>query len=304
MIEIVNVSKRYGERIALDSVSITMDKPLIYGILGPNGAGKTTLLRVALGLIYPEMGEVRIMGKSPFKEKGIFKEIGYVQELPNLPPFLSGEEVLKLSARLKGIPEFSVNEYLDLVGMSNHAKKKIAKYSKGMVQRIALAEALLGDPKVIVMDEPNIGTDPALNVHIRDVLREKRKSGSLIVMTTHELEEVRKLCNRVFLIFAGRVFYAGDPEDLVARFLGLRVIITSRTPEKVIEVAKGLGFIKSTEIRDGKVIVLMGEDRREEFLKTLIEDNVSVIDYSTDLSLEDAYINALIEASKDVRKNN
>ncbi|AWR99210.1 ABC transporter ATP-binding protein [Metallosphaera hakonensis] len=295
-IRVENLEKRYGDKTALNGVSLQAPSGLITAILGPNGAGKTTLIRIITTLIFPDKGNVFLFGEDPFKEKKVFNRIGYVQELPNLPPFLSGRELLELSARLKSVPKEDVKRVLEMVGMTENANKKIAKYSKGMIQRIALAEAFLGNPEILIMDEPNVGTDPILNLRMRDILNEMVKNGTTIVMTSHELEEVKKLADKVFLIYRGKVFFEGTTEELILRFIGVRVILETDDKENLLSVLKDLDYVKGVEMYKEKISVELVRDAREELLKELILRGVKVKAFYLDQDLEQAYERAIKEA--------
>ena len=294
MIVIDKLTKKYGNKVALDSISLDVKKGEFVSVLGPNGAGKTTMIRCTLGLIYPDSGSVEILGKDPFKDKSVFKRIGYVQELPNLPPFLTGRQVLKLSAKLKGVRTEEVDELLELVGMSEFADKQIAKYSKGMTQRIAIAEALLGEPEVLIMDEPNIGVDPIFSVKIRDVFNALKKKGTSILMTSHEMEDVKKLSDRVVLIYKGKKVFEGSVEELVKKFLGIVVVIEA--DQNAEEVLKNLNYVKKVEKENGKYYVTLDEDKREELLRELVLQGVRVRSFYLDVDLERAYERAISSA--------
>lgn len=299
MIEVYDVYKRYGNKEALKGVSLIAEKGKITALLGPNGAGKTTLIRIVMGLIFPDKGDVKISGKDPFRNKEVFRRIGYIQELPNLPPFLSGRELLEFSAKIKGVSKEEIPKLLEFVGMSEHANKKIAKYSKGMMQRIAIAEALLGNPDVIVMDEPNIGTDPVLIANFRQIMKRLSKEGTTILMTSHEMEDVKKMADKVYFLFKGEIYFEGTVEDLVKRFLGIRVIVETRDMEMLISEAKKIDFVKDViKESNTKAILTLSEDRREELLKRLVLSNVQITSFYLDNELEEAYINVVKEASK------
>ncbi|MCG3109775.1 putative branched-chain amino acid transport ATP-binding protein LivG [Metallosphaera sp. J1] len=291
-----NIAKRYGNKQALDGVTVSAEGGMITAILGPNGAGKTTLIRIMMTLIHPDRGRVSLLGMDPFREKDVFKRVGYVQELPNLPPFLTGRELLELSAKLKGVDRNDVRRALELVGMTENADKKIAKYSKGMIQRIALAEALLGNPELLVMDEPNVGTDPILNLRMRDVLNELTRSGVTVLMTSHELEEVKKLAHKVIFIYRGKIFFSGTTEELVLRFLGVRVILETPDREQFLALMKGLDYVKSVEERRDKYVVELSRDAREELLRELVLGGVRIRSFYLDQDLEQAYERAIKEA--------
>jgi ABC-2 type transport system ATP-binding protein len=295
MIVVQGVVKKYGEKLAVDGVSFQVNKGEFVSLLGPNGAGKTTLIRVVLALIKPNEGKVEIMGKDPFKDKGVLRNVGYVQELPNLPPFLTGRQVLQLSAKIKKVGKDEVDELLALVGMSDLADRQIAKYSKGMVQRIAIAEALLGDPEILIMDEPNIGVDPVFSLHIRETFDKLKRRGASILMTSHELEDVKKLSDRVILVHKGKKIFEGGVEDLVKKYLGVIVVVEGN--EAIQEIAKKLDYVKKVEkISEGKFYVYLEEDKREELLRELIYGGASVKTFYLSQDLERAYEKAINSA--------
>ncbi|QIW25210.1 ABC transporter ATP-binding protein [Sulfolobus sp. S-194] len=293
MINAFGLVKKYSKKEVLSNVSIEVKKGEFVSLIGPNGAGKTTLIRTVLTLIKPDKGEVRIMDRDPFKDKGVFKNLGYVQELPNLPPFMTGREVLMLSAKLKGAKKDDVDELLDIVGMTEFADRQIAKYSKGMTQRIAIAEALLGNPEVMILDEPNIGVDPIFSVRVREMFNKLKKSGSSILMTSHELEDVKKLSDKVYMIYKGKIVFEGSVEDLVREFLGINVVIETNEVEKVNNLVSSLDYVKRIYKENSRVVVSLSEDKREELLKSLIQSNISVKGFYLDLNLEEAYARAI-----------
>ncbi|MFP3226809.1 MAG: ABC transporter ATP-binding protein [Sulfolobaceae archaeon] len=295
MIVVQGIVKKYGEKLAVDGVSFQVNKGEFVSLLGPNGAGKTTLIRVVLALIKPNEGKVEILGKDPFKDKGVLRNVGYVQELPNLPPFLTGRQVLQLSAKIKKVGKDEVDELLALVGMSDLADRQIAKYSKGMVQRIAIAEALLGDPEILIMDEPNIGVDPVFSLHIRETFDKLKRRGASILMTSHELEDVKKLSDRVILVHKGKKVFEGGVEDLVKKYLGVIVVVEGN--EAIQEIAKKLDYVKKVEkVSEGKFYVYLEEDKREELLRELIYGGASVKTFYLSQDLERAYEKAINNA--------
>lgn len=297
MIIAEGIRKRYGNKSALNGVSLKAEKGKITAILGPNGAGKTTLIRIILGLIFPDDGEVRILDEDPFKDKSLFKKIGYIQELPNLPPFLTGREVLEFSAKIKGVDKSEIPKLLEIVGMTENADKKIAKYSKGMIQRIAIAEAMLGNPEVLIMDEPNMGTDPVLITNFRNMVKNIAKDGRTVLMTSHEMEDVKKIADKVYFIFKGSVYFEGTVEDLIKRFLGIRVIVETEDIENLKAEANKINFIKGVEEEGkNKVILTLTEDKREELIKRLVLAGVRIRSFYLDNELEEAYLNIVKEA--------
>ncbi len=299
-----NLKKNYdrgGKKPALNGVSFQVNKGEITALLGPNGSGKTTSIRIVMGLIYPTSGKVSLLGKDPFRDKSVFREVGYVQELPNLPPFMSGREVLEMSCSIKGIDRGEVDKVLEEVEMKDFANRKIAKYSKGMTQRIAIAEALLGNPSLLVMDEPNIGTDPIINLKIRDILDRLKKEGTSVFMTSHQLDDVRKMADRVYLIYKGRMFFTGTVEDMVKKFLGIVVTVDTSTPDKLLEVVKDVGYVEVTDVKkrgeDHRIVLKLKEDRREELSRILVSQGVSVKNFFINDELDEAYERAIESAS-------
>ncbi|QGA53882.1 ATP-binding cassette domain-containing protein [Sulfolobus sp. E5-1-F] len=294
MISVSNVVKKYGSKPALNDVSLDVKKGEFVSLIGPNGAGKTTLIRILLTLMKPDKGEIRILGENPFHNKRIFREIGYVQEIPNYPPFLTGKQVLELSAKIRGADKSDVKRVLEFVEMENFANNPVIKYSKGMVQRIAIAEALLGNPSVLIMDEPNMGVDPIFSLKTREILNKlKRENNVSILMTSHELEDVKKLSDRIFMIYKGRIVFTGTVEDMVKRFLGIQVVIETDEIEKAEGALKGIEYVKGVFNEANKLIVKLEEDKREELLRDLVTSGVRVKGFYIDLNLEEAYMRAL-----------
>ncbi|WP_016731722.1 ABC transporter ATP-binding protein [Saccharolobus islandicus] len=294
MIVVSSIVKKYGNKIALDNVSLEVKKGEFVSLIGPNGAGKTTLIRILLTLMKPDKGEVQILGENPFRNKRIFKVIGYVQEIPNYPPFLTGRQVLELSAKIRGVDKSEVKRVLEFVEMENYANNPIIKYSKGMVQRIAIAESLLGNPSILIMDEPNMGIDPIFSLKTRELLNKlKRKDNVSILMTSHELEDVKKLSDRIFMIYKGKIVFSGTVEDMIKEFLGIQVIVETDEIENAEEALKGIEYVKGVFNDGNRLIVKLNEDRREDLLRDLVTSGVKVKGFYIDLNLEEAYMRAL-----------
>ncbi|ACP54932.1 ABC transporter ATP-binding protein [Saccharolobus islandicus] len=294
MIVVSSIVKKYGNKIALDNVSLEVKKGEFVSLIGPNGAGKTTLIRILLTLMKPDKGEVQILGENPFRNKRIFKAIGYVQEIPNYPPFLTGRQVLELSAKIRGVDKSEVKRVLEFVEMENYANNPIIKYSKGMVQRIAIAESLLGNPSILIMDEPNMGIDPIFSLKTRELLNKlKRKDNVSILMTSHELEDVKKLSDRIFMIYKGKIVFSGTVEDMIKEFLGIQVIVETDEIENAEEALKGIEYVKGVFNDGNRLIVKLNEDRREDLLRDLVTSGVKVKGFYIDLNLEEAYMRAL-----------
>ena len=208
MISFENVTKKYGHLVAVDGVSYTVSKGEFFALLGPNGAGKTTLVRMLLGFSRCTAGNITIDGLLAGRSESR-KKVGYLAELHRIPPYLSGAEYLMRHAAFCGLfdsrAKKEVGEILERVGMNGSEKKKASQYSKGMTQRMGLGAALLGNPELLVLDEPVSGLDPTGIRDVRVILEEFKKRGKTIVLNSHLLSEVEKLCDTVAIMNKGRI---------------------------------------------------------------------------------------------------
>jgi len=221
MIEARGLTKRYRDHTAIEDVSFVVGAGEVVGLLGPNGAGKTTTMRILTGALQPTQGTARIDGHDVFEAAMLVKgRVGYVPEYPPLYPDLTVGEFLTFVASLKGVPRRRRAEQVDTVagrvGVDNSLRRLIRNLSKGYRQRVGLAQALLGNPKVLVLDEPTAGLDPRQIGEVRSLVRELAGSHT-VILSTHILQEVTAICDRVIIISRGRIV-ADDPIDkLVAR---------------------------------------------------------------------------------------
>jgi len=210
--------KSYGKRLALDGLDLSVPSGVVYGFLGPNGAGKTTTMRLLTGLLHPDAGSIELLGAA-FRRgdrKRLF-EVGALVENPSFYPYLSGRRNLEvLAAAGAAVPPRRVAELLDLVGLSERARDKVSGYSLGMKQRLGIAGALLSDPKLLLLDEPANGLDPAGIVAMREMLRRLAATGKTIFVSSHLLAEVRVLADVVGIIAAGKLVREGTLESLLS----------------------------------------------------------------------------------------
>ncbi|MEM7138522.1 MAG: ABC transporter ATP-binding protein [Myxococcota bacterium] len=203
---------------AVNGVSFTVGRGEIFGLLGPNGAGKTTTIKSTLRLIFPTSGEIRIFGR-PGDDREAAKRVGYMPENPYIYQYLKPVEFLDLCGRLVGIPKSERRSrseaMIDKVGLRHAVDRPIGKFSKGMMQRIGLAQALLHDPELLVLDEPMSGLDPIGRKEVRDLLLEQRNRGKTLLFTSHILSDVETLCDRVVIMQRGRITAEGRVHDLL-----------------------------------------------------------------------------------------
>jgi ABC-2 type transport system ATP-binding protein len=209
------VSRWYGNVVALNDVSFGVG-PGITGLLGPNGAGKSTLLGIVAGLLRPSTGEVRLLGRPTWRDPAIYRRLGLVPEREAVPGYLTARAFAEYSARLQGLsdPEAAARRAIAIVGLEDAADRIVGTYSKGMRQRAKLAAALVHDPPVLLLDEPFNGMDPRQRLHMMALLRAMAAQGRVILFSSHILEEVERLAERVLVIYAGRLAAAGDFREI------------------------------------------------------------------------------------------
>jgi ABC-2 type transport system ATP-binding protein len=246
--------KRYGEIVAVDGVDLTVERGDVFGYLGPNGAGKTTSLRMLLGLIRPTAGYARLFGRDPLVDgaKALQGVAGFV-EGPRFYPYLSGRKNLELLADYDGDGARSrIDEVLEVVELRDRAKDRVGGYSHGMRQRLGIASALLRRPRLLLLDEPTTGLDPAGMRDMRDLVRRLADEGITILLSSHLLNEVEELCNRVAIIRKGRIVYEGGLGDLLATATtGYRLRTTE--PERARTVLLAQQGVDGVGLTDGEL---------------------------------------------------
>jgi ABC-type multidrug transport system ATPase subunit len=213
VLSLKGISKNYGRIQALKNVSFEVPKGSVFGILGPNGSGKTTLLGIILDILRPTKGTFQLLGKPPSAE--IRKGIGTLLETPNFYHYLSGERNLRIAAEIKRKGLNDIDRVLEKVNLHQRRKSKFSTYSLGMKQRLAIAAALLGDPDVLIFDEPTNGLDPVGIAEIRELIRKLAKEGKTIIMASHLLDEVEKVCTHVAILKKGDLLAAGHVDEVL-----------------------------------------------------------------------------------------
>ena len=210
--------KRYGRQTAVDGVSFTVDRGQVVGLLGPNGAGKTSVIKMLLGLVRPDAGEVLLLGR-PAGDPQARAHVGYLPELFRYQPWLTAAEVLALHVRLAGadVGEADRRESLRAVGLAARAGDRVGGFSKGMQQRLGLAVALVARPELVVLDEPTSALDPVGRADVRDLLLELKERGVAVLLNSHLIGEVERVCDRVVILDKGRVAASGTLAELLGR---------------------------------------------------------------------------------------
>ncbi|MGY1752331.1 ABC transporter ATP-binding protein [Blastococcus sp. SYSU D01042] len=223
--------KRYGKRTAVDGVSLEVGRGEVVGLLGPNGAGKTTVIKMVLGLVRPDAGEVMLLGR-PATDPTARARVGYLPELFRYQPWLSATEVLDLHVRLSGtdVPPAERRDTLALVGLDGRAGDRVGGFSKGMQQRLGLAVALVARPEFVVLDEPTSALDPLGRVDVRDIVLSLRSRGVAVLLNSHLIGEVERVCDRVVILDRGRVAAAGTLAELLGQH-EVRLHLTGLPPD-------------------------------------------------------------------------
>ena len=214
-IETHGLSKHFGKLTAVDGLTFSVPAGTIAGFIGPNGAGKTTTIRLLLGLVRPDAGSATILGQPLTNSLGYLPRVGALIEAPAFYPSLSARANLEVLARLGGYPSSRVREVLDLVELSDRARDRVGSYSLGMKQRLAIASCLLGDPEVMVFDEPTNGLDPVGIAEIRELIKKLHQEGKTIIMASHLLDEVEKVCTHAAILRTGELLITGRVEEIL-----------------------------------------------------------------------------------------
>ena len=233
IITLRNVSKHYRNHYAVDSLDLCINKGESLALIGHNGAGKTTLLKLILGLTRPDTGSIKVNGQEP-SQTSDRKSIAFLPEIVSFPNSMTGKELIKFYARLKNLPESECNKQLELVGLTDAASRKVGTYSKGMRQRLGLAQALLGEPELILLDEPTSGLDPSLRKKFYNIIEDCKSTGTTILISSHALSEIETRIDRIAILKRGRLVIHGTLDELRAAAnlpVQIRVsTVTGQTP--------------------------------------------------------------------------
>ena len=306
MIEVTDLVRRYGPHVAVDHVNFKIDKGEIVGFLGPNGAGKSTTMNILTGYLSSTEGIVKIDGRDILEyPTEIKRKIGYLPENPPLYPDMTVREYLSFAGEIKGIPpkdqKEKMNYIMETVGVTDVSKRLIKNLSKGYRQRVGLAQAMIGDPEALILDEPTAGLDPKQILEIRDLIIELGKDHT-IILSSHILPEVSAVCRRILIINQGKIVADDTPENLARRILGGNHIIirvdaaqaeVSRALGKLASISK-LSFQESPESGTVEAIAEAAEDAdiRRDISRALAAADVPILMMrSLDMSLEEIFLN-------------
>ena len=254
-IETHGLSKHFGQRKAVDGLTISIPCGTIAGFVGPNGAGKTTTIRMLLGLVRPSEGSATILGKPLTDPRSYLPCVGALIEAPAFYPSLSGQTNLEVLAHLGGHPRSCVGHVLDMVELSDRAKDPVGRYSQGMKQRLGVAMALLPDPDLLILDEPANGLDPIGIIQMRDLLRRLREQGKTIFLSSHLLGELEQVMDWLVMLHQGKTLFSGPAREFLDRHRELVVEAEEATQlELVARIAREAGFAVTQEDRSLRIV--------------------------------------------------
>ncbi|OAB29220.1 ABC transporter ATP-binding protein [Flavobacterium fryxellicola] len=272
ILSVKNLNKRYGALQALKNVSFEIKKGNVYGILGPNGSGKSTTLGIALNVVNKTSGEYSWFGGTMETHQAL-KKVGAIIERPNFYPYMTAKENLELVCKIKGINYAKVNEKLELVGLTDRQNSKFSTFSLGMKQRLAIASALLNDPEILILDEPTNGLDPQGIHQIRDIIKQIASKGTTILLASHLLDEVEKVCTHVLVLQKGVVLYTGLVDGMSANE-GFFEVEADDIPNLMM-VINTHPATKNIVQEQGKVLVYLKENlEAKELNRFLFEKNI------------------------------
>jgi ABC-2 type transport system ATP-binding protein len=284
--------KVFGEKVAVEDLSLDVERGEVFGFLGPNGAGKTTSVKMLLGLIQPTAGQAALLGK-PLGNIEARAKVGFLPEHFRFHDWLTAAEFLTLHADLYHIPaevqRSRVPELLDLVGLADHAGQKLREFSKGMLQRVGLAQALLNYPDLVILDEPTYGLDPVGRLHVRDIIRSLRERGATVFLNSHLLSEVEITCDRVAFIKRGRVVQINPLHGLVDGQISVEI----RARPLTHEIIAGLSRWSEQVRADGDTVSLTLQHEQDipAINRYLVDCGVEVYALQpTKISLESLFI--------------
>ena len=294
ILTIDKLSKRYGKLKAVDELSITIEKGSIYGILGPNGSGKTTTLGIVLDAINPSSGSFKWFGNEPSKAER--KKIGAILETPAFYPYMSAYKNLEIIADIKGVPHDEIPELLKTVDLYDRKNSKFKTFSLGMKQRLAIAAALIGNPEVLILDEPTNGLDPQGIAEIRNLIKKIAKDGLTIVLASHLLDEVQKVCTHVAVLQKGKKLFAGKVDEVLNE--SVMIEISGPEMDKIEAVLKKSEFVSKFEKEDHLFVVKLKSEFDSSVLnKSMFEQGITISHISLrKKSLENYFLELLAES--------
>jgi ABC-type multidrug transport system ATPase subunit len=300
VVETESLTKKYGSLIAVNRLDLKVTKGSIHGFLGPNGAGKTTTIKILVGLLRPDEGTVSVLGREVHGDKADSRlSIGYMPELPKFPKHLKGGELLDIYGRMYGMTHQQRTEQIpkliELVGLKGREHDLIGNYSKGMQQRIGIAQALLSEPELVILDEPSLGLDPVGMVEVRKLVKTIAKEGMTVFVSSHLLYEVEQVCTHVTIIDRGNLLVSDTLQNVSSMLAGPALVHVeiARMSETVVQALKKLSFVTNVgQIgNEFSIQVATHEDVRAQVSETITKAGGVIVGMSMKASnLEDVFM--------------
>jgi len=284
-LSVKNLSKKYGRINAVNDISFEVQRGSVFGILGPNGSGKTTTLGIILDIILPNGGEYYWFGKKSSKENR--KKIGSILETPNFYPYLSAVKNLQIISEIKDLPIENIETSLKTVGLYERRNSSFKTFSLGMKQRLAIASAIIGNPEVIILDEPTNGLDPQGIFEIRELIKQIAAQGTTVILASHLLDEVQKVCTHFAILKSGKILFKGNAKDLSHNVKSFE--ISSDDNNKLYEILKNYNEIKSIS-------------KEENILVATCSNEVSAVNINSYLFSKDVTLSHLVLRKESLEK--
>ncbi len=305
--DLIKVFGRGSKRVkALNGIDLTVQSGQMFGFLGPNGAGKTTTIRLIMDLIRPSRGSVRVFGQDVRRRHGVLRNVGAIVEQAAFYPFLTGEKNLEVIANVGDHDPKRIPELLNRVGLTNHANKRLSSYSTGMRQRLGLSAALLGDPQLLLLDEPTAGLDPAgmheVRTYLRELVDHEQKT---VFLSSHLLAEVEQVCDRVAIIHRGEIIREGKVSDLLHGHTQLRIQVSplptaKRALEGNWEISASNVEKESHASESGWITLVTSKTEAPIIVRRLVDAGVDIYQLTTQSKTLEAYF---LEATEEASNN-
>lgn len=302
VIEVLGLTKKYKRVLALDNFTMRVGEKTIHGLLGPNGAGKTTAIKCILGMLIPNSGFVKVLGRPVRGDLNwnVKSRIGYVPEYPRFPEWARVGELLEAYAKFYGLSNVKdgVGEVLGELGLLEKIDFRVGELSRGQRQKLAIAQAILHKPELVILDEPLIGLDPESIVEVRKLIASLPSKGSTVLISSHILKEIEEIATHLTVVFRGRALFEGGVEELKAKSRGgvrARVVL-GEAGREVSKIVESLPYVESVELVKPNVFIVSfrGGDFRARLNRDLVNYGLQVVEISLEEeSLEDAYLKLL-----------
>ncbi len=300
LLRVEGLTKRFGDRLAVDGISFSLQPGELVGLLGPNGAGKTTTISMIAGLIRPTAGRIFLFGRPLEEDRTPLRRVGLMPEVPSFYPYLNARQNLEVMARVYGADLGEIDGLLKTVGLTEHAGRPFRTYSQGMRQMLSLANALLGDPELLLLDEPTNGLDPLGQQRVHQLLRDLVARGKTVLLSSHLLRDVQELCQRVLIIHRGKLI-EDSPIERLLRPGELRVLVRTVADDRAFLLLSGPArpeWIKSVDRHDDHLEVRLSPEYLPELSVFLVQHGL----YLRELRpLEGDLVTAFFQRTSDTR---